>query len=64
MKKKIKYVIFIVLVVIGIILYMHYKPDHKGLNYATTIDYELSGGEQNFLVKDIEVYGIETINID
>ena len=37
---------------------------HKGLNYATTIDYELSGGEQNFLVKDIEVYGIETININ
>lgn len=39
MKKKIKYVIFIVLVVIGIILYMHYKPDHKGLNYAKKYPY-------------------------
>ena len=37
---------------------------HKGLNYNTTIDYELNNGEQFFLVKDIEVYSIETINID
>ena len=37
---------------------------HKGLNYNTTIDYELNNGEQNFIVKDIEVYSIETINID
>ena len=37
---------------------------HKGLNYNTTIDYELNNGEKNFLVKDIEVYSIETINID
>ena len=31
---------------------------HKGLNYYTTIDYELNNGEQNFLVKDIEIYGL------
>ena len=31
---------------------------HKGLNYYTTIDYELNNGEQKFLVKDIEIYGL------
>ena len=31
---------------------------HKGLNYYTTIDYELNNGERNFLVKDIEIYGL------
>ena len=30
----------------------------KGLNYYTTIDYELNNGERNFLVKDIEIYGL------
>ena len=36
---------------------------HKGLNYRTNIDYELNNGEQRFLIKDIEIYGIETIDI-
>ena len=36
---------------------------HKGLNYKTDIDYELNNGEQKFLIKDIEIYGIETIDI-
>ena len=36
---------------------------HKGLNYRTTEDYELNNGEQKFLIKDIEVYSIETIDI-
>ena len=36
---------------------------HKGLNYRTNIDYELTNGEQKFLIKDIEIYGIETIDI-
>ena len=36
---------------------------HKGLNYRTTIDYELNNGEQKFLIKDIEIYAIETIDI-
>ncbi len=36
---------------------------HRGLNYRTTEDYELNNGEQKFLIKDIEVYGIETIDI-
>ena len=35
----------------------------KGLNYATTEDFELNGGEQNFTVKDIEVYEVEGIDI-
>ena len=33
------------------------------LNYKTTQDYELNNGEQSFMVKDIEVYGIEAIDI-
>ena len=33
---------------------------HKGLNYKTTKDYELNNGEQKFLVKDMEIYGIST----
>ena len=36
---------------------------HRGLNYKTTKDYELNNGEQKYLIKDIEVYGIETIDI-
>ena len=37
---------------------------HKGLNYNTTIDYELNNGEQKYLIKDIEVYSLETIDIE
>ena len=36
---------------------------HKGLNYKTTEDYELNNGEQKYLIKDIEIYSIETIDI-
>ena len=36
---------------------------HKGLNYNTTKDYELNDGEQSYLIKDIEVYAIEAIDI-
>ena len=36
---------------------------HKGLNYKTNEDYELNNGEQTYLVKDIEVYSIEAIDI-
>ena len=32
----------------------------KGLNYCTTEDFELTGGRQNFGVKDIEVYEVES----
>ena len=35
----------------------------RGLNYNTNRNYELNNGEQKFLIKDIEVYGIETIDI-
>lgn len=31
----------------------------KGLNYETTEDYELTGGEQYFSIKEIEVYDIK-----
>ena len=31
----------------------------KGLNYQTEEDFELTDGEQNFGVKEIEVYGVE-----
>ena len=37
---------------------------HRGLNYKTRKDFELNNGEQKYLVKDIEVYNIETIDID
>ena len=37
---------------------------HKGLNYGTTTDYELNNGEQKYLIKDIEVYSLETIDIE
>ena len=36
---------------------------HRGLNYKTVEDYELNNGEQKYLIKDIEVYSIETIEI-
>ena len=36
---------------------------HKGLNYNTDEDYELNNGEQNYLIKDIEICNIETIDI-
>ena len=32
----------------------------KGLNYCTTEDFELTNGKQNFGVKDIEVYEVES----
>jgi len=35
----------------------------KGLNFCTTQDFELNNGEQNFVVKEIEVYDIECIDI-
>lgn len=35
----------------------------RGLNYKTNSDFELNNGEQKYLIKDIEVYSIETINI-
>ena len=31
----------------------------KGLNYKTTEDFELTNGNQNFGVRDIEVYGVQ-----
>ena len=37
---------------------------HKGQNYKTQIDYELNNGEKAFLIKDIEVYSLETLDID
>ena len=37
---------------------------HKGLNFKTTQDYELNNGEKSFLVKDIEAYSLETIDVD
>ena len=36
---------------------------HKGLNFKTKNDYELNNGEQTYLIKDIEVYGIEAIDV-
>ena len=35
----------------------------RRLNYKTNQDYELNNGEQKFIVKDIEVYDIETIDL-
>ena len=31
----------------------------KGLNYKTTEDFELTNGNQNFGVRDIEVYAVQ-----
>ena len=36
---------------------------HKYLNYKTKEDYELNNGEQSYIVKEIEVYSIETIDV-
>ena len=36
---------------------------YRGLNYKTTQDFELNNGEQKYIVKDIEVYGIETTDV-
>ncbi len=35
----------------------------RGLNYNTEKDYELNNGQREFIVKDIEVYEIEAIDI-
>ena len=35
----------------------------RRLNFKTTVDYELNNGEQSYLVKDIEVYEIEIIDV-
>ena len=35
----------------------------QGLNYKTNKDYELNNGEQKYIVKDIEVYDIEGIDV-
>ena len=37
---------------------------HKGLNFKTTKDYELNNGEKAFLIKDIEVYSLENMDVD
>ena len=36
---------------------------NRGLNYKTKHDYELNNGEQKYIVKEIEVYDIETIEV-
>ena len=36
---------------------------YRGLNYKTTKDFELNNGEQTYIVKDIEVYDIEAIDV-
>ena len=35
----------------------------KSLNYKTKEDFELNNGEQSYIVKEIEVYSIETIEV-
>ena len=37
---------------------------HKGLNFKTTKDFELNNGVKNFLIKDIEVYSLENMDVD
>ena len=37
---------------------------YQGLNYKTKKDFELNNGEQTYIVKDIEVYDIESIDIN
>ena len=34
-----------------------------GLNYSTKIDYELNNGKKEFVVKDMEIYSIETVDV-
>ena len=36
---------------------------NRGLNYKTKQDYELNNGEQKYIVKEIEVYNIEAIEV-
>ena len=36
---------------------------NRGLNYKTKQDYELNNGEQRYIVKEIEVYDIESIEV-
>ena len=36
---------------------------YKQLNYKTNVDYELNGGEQKYIVKEIEVYDVEEIKM-
>ena len=36
---------------------------YSGLNYKTANDFELNNGEQTYIVKDIEVYEIEPIDV-
>ena len=36
---------------------------NRGLNYKTKKDYELNNGEQRYVVKEIEVYDIEAIEV-
>jgi len=36
---------------------------NRGLNYKTKEDYELNNGEQKYIVKEIEVYAIEVIQV-
>ena len=36
----------------------------RGLNYKTSRDFELNNGEQKYLIKDIEIYNIETVDIE
>ena len=36
---------------------------NRGLNYKTKKDYELNNGEQKYVVKEIEVYDIESIEV-
>ncbi len=36
----------------------------RGMNYKTSRDYELNNGEQKYLIKDIEIYDIETVDIE
>ena len=36
---------------------------NRGLNYKTKEDYELNNGEQKYIVKEIEVYSIESIEV-
>ena len=35
----------------------------RRLNFKTNVDYELNNGEQSYLIKDIEVYEIEIIDV-
>ena len=36
----------------------------RGLNYKTKKEYELNNGKQTYLIKDIEVYKIDTVDVE